>query len=71
MKKPTKPKGRGGARPGAGRPAGPPELVRRNRIVVLLADAELDRLERIAGERPLGTVAYELLSAAIKRRRVV
>ena len=71
MAKVKRSKGPGGARPGAGRKAGPPELVRRNRVVVMLTDAELANLERIASDRAIGTVAYELLAAAINRRRIV
>lgn len=60
-----------GRRTTMGRPAGPPELVRRNRIVVMLTDAELAKLERLARDKdqPLGTAAYELLGGALKRRK--
>lgn len=63
----------GGARrmgrpPGTG---GPPEKVRRNRVVVMVRDAELAALQRLSEERglPLGTVAYELLSKALRRAK--
>lgn len=57
-----------GRPPGTG---GPPEEVRRNRVVVMLRDAELAKLHRLAEARgqPLGTVAYELLSPALRRAR--
>jgi hypothetical protein len=66
-------KGRGGVRAGAGRPlgsGGPPELVRRNRVVVMLSDAEFETMQAIAQERevPVGTAAYEILARALKRR---
>lgn len=64
-------KGRGGPRPGAGRPRGPSGEVRRNRVVVTLTDSELAKLERWAEERelPLGTVAYEIVGRALARRQ--
>ena len=64
-------KGRGGPRPGSGRPKGPREQVRRNRVVVMLTDGELSKLEEIAGERglPLGTAAYEIVGRALARRK--
>ena len=55
-----------GRPPGTG---GPPELVRRNRVVVTLTDAELAVLERMAGDRPLGTVLYELVARGLKRAK--
>ena len=55
---------------GAGRPPGPVEDLRRNRIAFMVTDAELARLERLAKERklPLGTVAYEIVERALRRR---
>ena len=63
--------GRGGPRPGAGKPRGPSGEVRRNRVVVLLTDTELQRLEKLAKARdlPLGTAAYEILSRSLARRK--
>ena len=64
-------KGRhGGPRKGSGRPAGPPEQVRRNRVVVMLTDAELAKLSALAEERdlPLGTAAYEIVARSLARR---
>jgi hypothetical protein len=57
-----------GRPPGTG---GPPENVRRNRVAVLVTDAELLALERLAQARemPLGTVAYELLARALRRAK--
>lgn len=62
--------GRGGPRPGAGRPRGPSGEVRRNRVVLLLTDSELEKLERLARERdlPIGTAAYEIVGRALARR---
>ena len=62
-------RGPGGARPGAGRKPGPPELVRRNRVVVMLTDAELAELERRAerNDAPLGAVAYKIVAASLAR----
>lgn len=64
---------RGGPRAGAGRPrgsGGPPEEIRRNRVVVMLRDDELAVLQRLADERelPLGTVAYEIVARSLQRR---
>ena len=63
-------KGRGGPRPGSGRPKGPVAEVRRNRVVIMLTDGELVKLEKIAGKRglPLGTAAYEIVGRALARR---
>ena len=54
-----------------GRPAGPPETVRRNRVVTFLTDAEFEKLEALADEKdePLSAVLYEILSRALKRRK--
>ena len=62
--------GRGGARPGAGRPRIPIEARRRNRVVVMLTDGELARLQRLAQAKrlPLGTVAYGVFARGLARR---
>jgi hypothetical protein len=62
--------GRGGPRTGSGRPRGPASNVRRNRVVVMVTDAEIAKLQRIAAERglPFGTVAYQLLAGVLARR---
>lgn len=57
-----------------GRPKGSgaaPGKTRRNRVVTMLTDAELAKLEALAEERglPLGTVAYQILSASLRRRK--
>ncbi len=61
---------RGGARKGAGRKPAEPGSVRRNRVVVLLVDADFEALQRQAAQRdvPVGTMAHELLSKALRRR---
>ena len=61
----------GGQRRKLGRPPGPPENVRRNRIFAQVTDAELEKLERLADEqdRPLSTVVYEILARSLKRRK--
>lgn len=63
----------GGPRKGAGRPpgtgTGPSAESRRNRVVVMLADAELKALRDIAAEDdlPVGTAAYAILARTLKR----
>jgi hypothetical protein len=57
-----------------GRPkgsGGPPELVRRHRVIVSLNAGELATLEAVADARnlPLGTAAYALLAPALRRAR--
>ena len=56
-------------RPRMGRPPGPQEKVRRNRLAVMLTDGELAKLEREAGRRgiPVSTLAYEFLGRAVRR----
>lgn len=53
-----------------GRPPGPPEQVRRNRVAVMLTDAELAQLERLAADQavPLGTALHRLVSRALRRK---
>ena len=65
---------RGGPRLGAGRPkgsGGPAKNVRRNRVVAMLSDSELAKLQRLAHqqEKPLGTCAYEIIAQRLKRCR--
>jgi len=54
-----------------GRPPGPPEQVRRNRVTTTLTDAELRTLERMAVNRglPAGTMLYELVKRALHRSK--
>lgn len=67
--------GWGGARRGAGRPmgsgSGPSPNARVNRIAVMLSNAELAKLERIANRKkmPLATLAYQLLINSLQRAR--
>jgi hypothetical protein len=60
----------GGPRRGSGKKPAPPETVRRNRVAVMLTDAELAKLHRLAEEKnlPLGTVAYEFVGRGLARR---
>lgn len=50
-----------------GRPPGPPEQRRRNRVGISLTDAELRALERLAAERgvPAGLVLYEAVKGKL------
>ena len=61
----------GGQRKRVGRPAGPPENVRRNRVIAQLTDAEFKKLHRLAEKRdlPVGTLVYEILARSLKRRK--
>lgn len=63
--------GRGGPRPGSGRPKGPAAEVRRNRVVIMLTDRELAKLHRLADAKqlPLGTIAYQILATSLGRRK--
>ena len=65
--------GRGCPRRGSGWPKGsgkPAPEVRRNRLVVMLTDAELAALNAWAreGALPAGTAAYEVPERALRRR---
>jgi hypothetical protein len=65
--------GWGGRRPGAGRPkgsgTGPSPFSRRNRVAVMLTDAELKKLRTAArkGRVPVSTAAYKLVSTGLKK----
>lgn len=63
--------GRGGPRLGAGRPRGGGTGVRRNRVVIMVTDAELAKLQRLAEEKglPIGTVTYQIVGTSLSRRR--
>ena len=54
-----------------GRPAKPSEEVRRNRVVLMLTDAELAKLNRLADaeQLPNATLAYQFFSGALSRRK--
>ena len=54
-----------------GRPRLPLEEARRNRVVIMLADADLAKLDRMAEQQnlPLGTVAHEIVTRALSRKR--
>ena len=63
-------KQRGGSRPGAGRPKGPAETVRHNRVTFALTDAELMKLKALAEEcaLPIGKTAYEIVARVLRHR---
>jgi len=48
----------------------PAEQVRRNRLVVMVTDAELAAIQTLAAKRgvPQGTIAHEVLTHALRRR---
>ena len=54
-----------------GRPRVSLDEARRNRIVIMLTDAEFAKLDRLAARKdlPLGTVAYEIVGQALKRAK--
>ena len=56
--------------PRMGRPPKPVEEVRRNRLVVMVTDAELAAIQSMAAKRgiPQGTLAHEVLARALRRR---
>jgi hypothetical protein len=62
---------RGGPRVGSGRKLTVEGEPRRNRVVALLTDAEHLQLEKLAArdQVPLGTKAWQLLSAVLRRAR--
>jgi DNA invertase Pin-like site-specific DNA recombinase len=73
-KKAKKKKGTwGGRRPGAGRPKGsgkgPSPNSRRNRVAVMLSDAELKNLNALAQKQgiPVATAAYRLMAKPLNR----
>ena len=65
--------GRGGARSGTGPKPRPPETHRRNRVTIAFDDADLSRLQRLAGkgESVAGYIRRLVVRhmAATKRRR--
>ena len=54
-----------------GRPPGPPQRVRPNRVVTYVTNAELAKLERIADReaKPLSAVVHQILSKSLDRHR--
>jgi len=54
-----------------GRPPGPPEKVRSNRVVTYVTNAELAKLECIADRegKPLSAVVHEILAGSLENRR--
>ena len=65
----------GGARRGAGRPkgsgTGSSPNARVNRIAMMLTDAELAKVVRIANRKnmPIATLAYELFATGLRKLR--
>lgn len=57
--------------PRMGRPPKPAEEVRRNRLVVMITDAELAALRALAGKRgvPQSTLAHEVLARLLRRQK--
>ncbi len=63
-------KGRGGGpRPGAGRPALPPTVRLRNRVMFTLADHEMAALERAAESEKLSAFVRRIVIRYLARRR--
>jgi hypothetical protein len=60
-----------GGRKRMGRPPGPAEQVRRNKIGITVTDAEKARLEKIADDRgvPISVVIYDLVSRMLRRHK--
>ena len=67
--------GWGGARPGAGRPKGsgqgPSPNARKNRVAIMLSDAELAKLTKVSArkDKPVATLAYELMAKGLRTLR--
>ena len=62
---------RGEKRRGPGRPPGPLEQLRRNRLTIMLTDGELEQIRQLAEEEDshVGTLAHGVLSKWLRRRR--
>jgi hypothetical protein len=56
---------------GPGRPPKPRDQVRKNRVVILLTDDELDVIEELAAEQAStrGSVAYAFVARGLRRYR--
>jgi hypothetical protein len=61
--------GRGGRRVGAGRKPIAPEERRRNRVVIHLTDAELDRLHRSVKSESVSEFVRRIVFRYLARRR--
>jgi hypothetical protein len=61
--------GRGGARPGSGPKPRPPAELRRNRVVLLLTDAELREVQKAAGRQSPSAWIRGVIARAVARRR--
>ena len=67
--------GWGGPRLGSGRPpgtgSGQSPNARRNRVVIMLSDAEIARLKKLAARArlPAGTLAYDFFSRGMRRAK--
>jgi hypothetical protein len=57
--------------PRIGRPPGPPGGVRRCRTTLMLTDAEMATLTRLAAARglPLGTMLYQLVAGRLRPKK--
>ncbi len=62
----AKSSGWGGKREGAGRP--PNEEARTNRVVIMLGNADLRRIQKVARTRkvPVGTAAFLIVSKSVR-----
>ena len=61
--------GRGGARPGSGPKPRPRAELRRNRVILLLTDAEYAELEKVSRGEPVNVFARSLVLRYMVRRR--
>ena len=61
----------GSRRPKMGRPPGPPQKVRSNRVVTYVTNVELAELERIADRegKPLSAVVHQILARSLASHR--
>jgi hypothetical protein len=64
-----KKRGRGGPRPGAGRPSKPTDERQSERVLVSLTPEEKRALAAAAGEEPLGSYVRQLLVRHLARRQ--
>ena len=66
---PTTKQGRGGVRPGSGRPPLPAKVKKRNRIMLNFTDAEYKALVDAAGGQPVSVHARDVVLRYLARRR--